>query len=82
MGDYLRRVKAKLGPAAATTATAHKDRRHFLHDGKEASRVRRIALGETRPDAREENRSSASKTSRTARLQARADRRTNRCVNR
>ncbi len=24
MGDYLRRMKAKLGPAAATTATAHK----------------------------------------------------------
>lgn len=24
MGDYLRRLKAKLGPAAATTATAHK----------------------------------------------------------
>ncbi len=23
-GDYLRRMKAKLGPAAATTATAHK----------------------------------------------------------
>jgi hypothetical protein len=24
MGSYLRRVKAKLGPAAATTATTHK----------------------------------------------------------
>ena len=24
MGDYLRRMKAKLGPAGATTATAHK----------------------------------------------------------
>jgi hypothetical protein len=24
MGGYLRRLKAKLGPAAATTATAHK----------------------------------------------------------
>ena len=24
MGSYLRRMKAKLGPAAATTATAHK----------------------------------------------------------
>jgi len=24
MGDYLRRMKTKLGPAAATTATAHK----------------------------------------------------------
>ena len=24
MGDYLRRMKAKLGPSAATTATAHK----------------------------------------------------------
>jgi transposase len=24
MGNYLRRMKAKLGPAAATTATAHK----------------------------------------------------------
>ena len=24
MGDYLRRMKSKLGPAAATTATAHK----------------------------------------------------------
>ena len=24
MGDYLRRIKSKLGPAAATTATAHK----------------------------------------------------------
>jgi hypothetical protein len=24
IGDYLRRMKAKLGPAAATTATAHK----------------------------------------------------------
>ena len=24
MGDYLRRMKAKLGPTAATTATAHK----------------------------------------------------------
>ena len=24
MGNYLRRLKAKLGPAAATTATAHK----------------------------------------------------------
>ena len=24
MGHYLRRMKAKLGPAAATTATAHK----------------------------------------------------------
>ena len=24
MGDYLRRMNAKLGPAAATTATAHK----------------------------------------------------------
>ena len=24
MGDYLRRMKGKLGPAAATTATAHK----------------------------------------------------------
>jgi transposase len=24
MGDYLRRMKSKLGPAGATTATAHK----------------------------------------------------------
>ena len=24
MGDYLRRMKSKIGPAAATTATAHK----------------------------------------------------------
>ena len=24
MGDYLRRMKTRLGPAAATTATAHK----------------------------------------------------------
>jgi hypothetical protein len=24
MGDYLRRMKAKLGPPGATTATAHK----------------------------------------------------------
>lgn len=24
LGDYLRRMKAKMGPAAATTATAHK----------------------------------------------------------
>jgi transposase len=32
LGNYLRRMKAKLGPAAATTATAHKIAVIFYHD--------------------------------------------------
>ena len=40
MGDYLRRMKSKLGPAGATTATAHKIAVNLLHHGKEASRIR------------------------------------------
>src|ERR1035437_2462615 len=38
LGDYLRRMKSKMDAPAATTATAHKDRDHLLHDGEEASR--------------------------------------------
>ena len=54
MGDYLRRMKAKLGPAAAMTATAHKIAVifHTMH-GEKSSRIRCVALGATRCDARQ-----------------------------
>jgi hypothetical protein len=38
-GNYLRRMKAKLGPEAATMATAHKDRSDLLHHDQKSSRI-------------------------------------------
>jgi transposase len=39
LGIYLRRMKAKLGPEAATMATAHKIAVIFLHHGQKPSRI-------------------------------------------
>ena len=52
MGDYLRRMKAKLGPAAATTATAHKIAIIFYTMVKQAGGVRRLTPVQVRSDAR------------------------------
>jgi hypothetical protein len=46
LGDYLRRMKSKLGPAGA--GDRPQDRDHLLHDGEEASRIQRDTLGGAR----------------------------------
>jgi transposase len=68
MGDYLRRMKSKLGPAGATTATAHKIAIIFLHDGEEASRIRCHDMGGTGRRARQTVRSETQTTGSTTGL--------------
>jgi len=69
MGDHLRRMKSKIGPAAAQTATAQ-NRDHLLHDAEEAGRIRRIHLGTERRRAGEEIRSQTEATGSSPRVQA------------
>ncbi len=72
LGDYLRRMKAKLGPAAATTATAHKIAIIFYTMVNKQVEYDASLLGATRCHARQAYRSAPPKTSCSTRLQTRA----------
>jgi hypothetical protein len=71
MGDYLRRMKAKLGPAAATTATAHKIAIIFYTMVNQQVEYDASLWGAARYNARETIGGKAQEASRATRLQTR-----------